>query len=93
VKKADKDHIVKAVSLGCIVCYNLGYFDTPAEYHHLLNGAGMSQRSPHKRGIPLCHFHHRTGGYGVAIHAGQKEWEKRYGTELELYEQVMEMIG
>jgi len=53
----------------------------------------MGQRALHSQSIPLCHVHHRTGGYGVAIHAGQKEWEKRYGTELELLAQVKRLIG
>lgn len=32
--------------------------------------------------------HHRTGGYGVAIHAGQKKWEGIYGTEESLLAQI-----
>jgi hypothetical protein len=46
--------------------------------------------------IPLCHWHHQNGGYGIALHAGKKEWQKRYGTEEELiiktYKILNEMI-
>jgi hypothetical protein len=52
----------------------------------------MGQRASHFDAIGLCPTHHRTGGYGVAIHAGQKEWESRYGTELELLEYTREMM-
>jgi hypothetical protein len=42
--------------------------------------------------IPLCPNHHQNGGYGVALHAGQREWEKRYGSEEALLEQVKELL-
>lgn len=53
----------------------------------------MGQRSPDSRAIPLCHFHHRTGGHGLAIHAGQKTWEAKFGTEKELLVKVWELLG
>jgi hypothetical protein len=31
-------------------------------------------------------MHHRNGGYGIAYHAGRKEFEKRFGSEVELLE-------
>lgn len=43
--------------------------------------------------IPLCNPHHTTGGYGVAIHAGQQAWEVRYGTEVEHLDQVWLELG
>lgn len=58
------------------------------EMHHIRTGCGMGQRSDNFRVIPPCPAHHRTGGFGVAIHAGQKTWEGKYGTELELLDQV-----
>ena len=33
-------------------------------------------------------FHHRLGGYGFAVHAGRKEFERKFGTEHELLEQT-----
>ena len=93
MKAKDRLYLSKVAALGCQVCRNEGYPDTPAEIHHPRSGQGMGQRALHSQSIPLCHVHHRTGGYGVAIHAGQKEWEKRYGTELELLAQVKRLIG
>lgn len=91
--KDERAHMSKVAALGCVVCRNLGYGETPAALHHIRAGQGMSQRASHYQVLPLCGTHHQTGGYGVAIHAGQKEWESRYGTELELLEQVYDEIG
>ncbi|EPK3183987.1 TPA: hypothetical protein NKO55_000282 [Enterobacter asburiae] len=88
MKKADRIHLQKVANLGCVVCRNLGFGYSPAEIHHLRRGCGAGQRSAHKRSIPLCPPHHRTGGYGVAIHAGQRKWEENYGSEEALLEQV-----
>jgi hypothetical protein len=93
MNKKESDHLSKVASLGCIACYNLGFLDSPAEIHHIRAGQGMSQRASHFETIPLCPTHHRTGGYGVAIHAGQKTWEAIHGTEISLLEQVHEFIG
>jgi hypothetical protein len=38
-------------------------------------------------------LHHRLGGYGVAIHVGQREWERRYGTETELLTQTKQLLA
>jgi hypothetical protein len=43
--------------------------------------------------IPLCHPHHRTGGYGVAFHAGRKIWEKTFGTQRALLLLVHMKLG
>lgn len=79
--------------LGCIVCRNLGYHDSPAEVHHLRDGVGMGQRSTNDEAIPLCPMHHRIGGYGVAFHAGKKAFEEKYGSERDLLEQTHKLIG
>lgn len=88
MRKDDREYLQRVAELGCVVCRNLGYGASPAEIHHLRKGCGVGQRSSHRRAIPLCPPHHRTGGYGVAIHAGKKTWEKIYGSEEELLEQV-----
>lgn len=89
----EKRHMSRVAGLGCIVCRNEGYGASPAACHHIRAGQGMSQRASNYEVLPLCGAHHQTGGYGVAIHAGQKEWEKRYGTELELLSQVRRELG
>ena len=85
--KAEKEHMSKVAALGCIVCANMGMPGSPAEVHHINSGA-MGKRASNYEVIPLCHAHHRTGGYGVAVHSGRKAFESLYGTEQELLEQV-----
>jgi len=90
--KQERIHLDRVARLGCIVCRDLGYDDSPAEIHHPRALAGMGQRASHYDAIGLCPAHHRTGGYGVAIHAGQKAWEAKFGTELELLEKVRALL-
>lgn len=90
--KAEHRHMDAVAGLGCIVCRNLGYGASIAEIHHVRMGNGMSQRASHFDVLPLCPAHHRTGGIGVALHAGQRTWEAAYGTESELLEQVRREI-
>jgi len=90
---AERRHLSKVAALGCQVCRNLGFEDSPAEIHHPRTGQGKGQKAPHSSAIPLCPTHHRTGGLGVAIHAGQKTWEAIYGKELDLLNQVKGLLG
>lgn len=90
---AEKRHLNRVAGLGCIVCRNEGYGESPAARHHIRAGQGMSQRASNYEVLPLCGAHHQTGGFGVAIHAGQKTWEAKFGTELELLAQVRELLG
>jgi len=80
----------RLAELGCIVCANLGYPDSPAEVHHLKIGVGIAQKS--EKMIPLCPPHHRTGGYGVAFHVGKEAFEENYGTEMELWKQCQILL-
>ena len=50
-------------------------------------------RSHWSLAIPLCPMHHQHGGYGVALHAGQKTFEKKYGTESELLQKTLAILG
>jgi hypothetical protein len=93
VKKADRDHLDRLAALCCIACRHNGIDDSPAEIHHLRSGVGKGQRSPHNRAIPLCPAHHRTGGHGVAFHAGKQAFEARFGTEEELLTAVQELMA
>lgn len=91
--KSEKAHLNAVANLGCIVCRNERLGQSPAEIHHIRSGQGMSQRASNYDVIPLCHIHHRTGGYGVAFHAGKKVFESKYGTERELLSQVEGLIN
>lgn len=85
--KAERDHMGAVAALGCVVCRNLGFGETPAEVHHIGNGT-LGKKASNFETIPLCEIHHRNGGHGVAVHAGRKTFEARYGTERELLEQT-----
>jgi hypothetical protein len=86
--KAEREHMGVVAGLYCIVCRNLQLGESPAEVHHVRFLAGGGQRAGNLETIPLCPRHHRIGGYGVAFHAGRKEWERKYGTEADLLDQV-----
>lgn len=90
---AESAYMGRVARMGCVVCRNLGYGETPCELHHPRTGAGGGQRSAHTDVIGLCPNHHRLGGYGVAYHAGPEEFERRYGTELELLAQTHRELG
>lgn len=74
-------------ALGCIVC------GLPAEIHHLKFQTGIGRKAGPYDTIPLCPAHHRTGGYGVAYHAGPAAWEHTFGRQTELLERVREMLA
>ena len=91
--KAEREHMGVVAGLYCIVCRNLRLGDSPAEVHHVRYLAGGGQKSTDFDTIPLCPSHHRLGGHGVAIHAGQETWERNFGTEAELLEQTRRECG
>lgn len=86
---SERRHLRRVAALGCIVC------GSTAIAHHIRTGesSGTALKSSDYETIPLCNPHHTTGGYGVAIHAGQEEWERRYGTEINFLEQVRVELG
>ena len=77
---------------GCIVCVRLGYGESPAEVHHIRAGMGVAMRNDDQHAIPLCPAHHRTGGHGIALHAGIRTFEAQYGSEEELLAATHELI-
>lgn len=85
----ERQYMTKVAMLGCVICRNAGYGETPAEIHHIREGQGGGQRSSNYLTIPLCQNHHRLGGDGVAYHANDKQFEKLYGSELELLAQTI----
>lgn len=91
--KAEKQWMSDVSALGCVVCRNLGFGESPAEIHHLKTGCGISQRSSDLYTIPLCPQHHRLGGDGVAFHANSKLWQKKYGDEITLLNQTIIDVG
>lgn len=84
---AEQRHMDRVASLGCLVC------QMPSEIHHVRIGQGKGQRSSHFRVLPLCGKHHRTGGHGVAFHAGKEIWQEKFGTEEELLVKVEKALA
>lgn len=100
--QAEQIFMNKVAKLGCIVSFKIQddygmvekvRCEKPAELHHPRYDVGASQRSSHMNVIPLCSSHHRTGGYKIAIHAGQKTWESIFGTEEQLIEKRNQLLG
>jgi hypothetical protein len=90
--KDERQHYEKLSKLGCIVCRNLGFGYSQPHIHHIRHGAGIGQKSHWSVAIPLCPLHHQNGGFGVALHAGQKTFERKYGTESELLHQTLTIL-
>tara|TARA_B100000780_G_scaffold207345_1_gene147687 strand:- start:211 stop:525 length:315 start_codon:yes stop_codon:yes gene_type:complete len=80
--KAERLWLGHVASLGCAVCRNLGYGESPAEIHHVRIATGMGKRSSHWDVIPLCPRHHRLGA--DAYHASPAGWERRFGKQADL---------
>lgn len=82
--KAETEHVNRVVGLGCVVCrLHFGITDSPAEVMHL-DGTGLALKTSWFEVLPMCPRHHRTGGYGIAYHAGDTAWVERYGRQVEL---------
>lgn len=91
--RTEAEYLRRVAELGCIVCANMGFYGAPAEIHHVRFNQGLAQRASDLDTIPLCLMHHRTGGYGIAIHAGKKAFEENFGTEQELLKQVKDALS
>lgn len=84
---AERAHLDAVAQLPCLIC---GAW--PVELHHLRTGQGMGQRASHFEVLPLCPYHHRYGGFGVAIHGGTQEFQRNYGSETELLARVLALL-
>lgn len=72
--------------MACIACELSGLGESRAELHHPLT-AGRRRVHPDCV-IPLCPTHHRLGvntKLAVSRHPWAREFERRYGTDLELW--------
>jgi hypothetical protein len=90
----EKRHMQAVAELGCIACRKIGHYGTPAELHHIRETAGVGQRSSHYEVIPLCYHHHRGVSKLVpSVHMSRKAFVDAYGTEKELLDEVMALLG
>jgi hypothetical protein len=88
VKKAEREHVNRVASLGCVACYvQSGEWFTPGEIHHIREGQGAAQRAGWFEVICLCPSHHRNSekpANKIAVHAAYKTFTATYGSEREL---------
>ena len=56
-----KQHMQKIADFGCIICYKMGYPNTPCELHHIKDKTGMGKKASNYEVIGLCPTHHRQG--------------------------------
>lgn len=93
--KAEKQHLSKVASIGCIACNQLGFFGSPAEIHHCREGQGRGQRASNFDVIPLCPAHHRGTDHPrtASIHMDKRNFIAQFGTELELLERTRQELG
>jgi len=88
----EKKWLQHLVDIGCIVC-RLNDIYSPPDIHHILR-SGKKQTDLET--IPLCFIHHRSGlnnEVAVSRHPHKREFEKRYGTENELFKQCKVQSG
>ena len=74
MNKSTKAYYKQIADLGCILCRQLGYKDTPCEIHHIRRHGMKRDNAPV---IGLCPEHHRgnTGVHGL----GKKSFARTYG--------------
>ena len=84
----DERHLARVRSLPCVVCGA----PPPVEAHHPRAGQGMGQKAGDDMAISLCESCHRTGGVGVAFHAGPRIWVLKHGSELDLLDITLERL-
>lgn len=78
----------RVAELGCVICEKCGLGESPAEVHHLFDGAARSDWLV----APLCPTHHRgtLGFHGL----GQRAFERKYKTsEAELLAMTIERLA
>ena len=83
MKKTEREYLEKVQELGCIACIKLGYYDTPAEIHHVRK---FGEKRNHFRVIPLCPHHHRTSK--ESHHLNPKWFKETFGTQEDLLKEV-----
>lgn len=84
--KAEKKHLERVASLGCIACGVHG-----VQVHHIRDGQGMSQRASHFLTIPLCQQHH-LGEF--SIHGSEsRAFKNIYGSDLDMLAKTIELLS
>lgn len=83
----------RVAQLGCIACEKMGEETPEVLLHHITTLTGYGSKSGHREVIPLCFIHHDHKQYPqYAIHADVEGWEKIYGKQTDLLEEVRERL-
>lgn len=86
----EREYLNAVSKLPCVACGAFG-----VHIHHAtgLKYRAKGKKAPYWQVIPLCPTHHQHGGHGVAIHAGVKTWEQKYGSQDEHIKNTQEKVG
>ena len=91
VAPAEKVLWDRLAALGCIACMKEGRYNPHVSIHHV---DGRTKPGCHLLVLPLCAPHHQDDGSGaLAVHPWKARFEKRYGSQLELVAECMNLIG
>lgn len=91
VAPAEKVLWDRLATLGCIACMKDGRYNPHVSIHHV---DGRTKPGCHQLVLPLCAPHHQDDGSGaLAVHPWKARFEKRYGSQLDLVAECMEMLG
>jgi hypothetical protein len=78
------------VAIGCIVCRRQGMY-TQAIPHHVRK-LRTSKKRKNAPCIGLCPVHHQGHGWGISLHDGEQEFERRYGSVDGMLEEVKKLL-
>lgn len=90
--KAEKDYHDKMAGVGCICCLHDGIYNPHVSLHHI---DGRTKPGSHYKVLPLCGFHHQQDDRSgvIAVHPNKARFEREYGSQLELLEEVKKLAG
>lgn len=86
-------HDRMASEIGCIACRKEGIRNMHVSIYHI---DGRTKPGAHLKVLPLCAGHHQdgTGAPGlIAVHPWKRRFEEKYGIQLELLEECMEILA
>lgn len=94
VTQTEKDLWDKLAQLGCIACMKDGIYNPHVSIHHI---DGRTKPGCHQLVLPLCGPHHQQDDTDpmrrVAVHPWSKRFELKYGPQLELMDECMQLVG
>jgi hypothetical protein len=91
---ADEARFMSAIAdLGCVACRHDGWSNPDVSVHHI---DGRTKPGAHLLVLPLCAGHHQDGtGTNptlIAVHPYKARFEARYGAQLALLTECVEML-